>query len=84
MLQDALNTAECLDHVGPVVVQVPEFTIMTLVGPPEGILFQYLELLKVLADSPALVVGESQSILLEQGVNSWDTVVPTVLEVIER
>ena len=57
---------------------------MTLVGPPEGILFQYLELLKVLADSPALVVGESQSILLEQGVNSWDTVVPTVLEVIER
>ena len=43
VFQDALHPSQGLDHVRPVVVQVPQLTIMTLMGPPERILFQYLQ-----------------------------------------
>lgn len=42
VLQNALHTTERLDHVCAVVVQVPQFTIVSLVGPPERILLQHL------------------------------------------
>lgn len=42
VLQDALHTTQGLDHVCPVVVQVPKFAVVSLVSPPEGILFQHL------------------------------------------
>ena len=35
VLQDTLNASERLDHVGAVVVQVPQLAIMPLVSPPE-------------------------------------------------
>lgn len=38
VLQDALDSTQCLDHVSAVVVQVPQFAIVPLVGPPEWIL----------------------------------------------
>lgn len=43
MLQNPFYTAECLNHVRPVIVQVPQFTVMTLVSPPEWILLQHLD-----------------------------------------
>ena len=42
VLQDALHTSQGLDHVRAVVVQVPQLAVVTLVGPPERILFQHL------------------------------------------
>lgn len=42
MLQNALHTAQSLNHVRAVIVQVPEFAVMSLVGPPERILLQHL------------------------------------------
>lgn len=42
MLQNALHSAQSLNHVRAVVVQVPEFAVMSLVGPPERILLQHL------------------------------------------
>ena len=42
MLQDALHAAQSLDHVGTVVVQVPQLAVVPLMGPPEGVLLQHL------------------------------------------
>jgi hypothetical protein len=78
-----LDTAECLNHVGAVVVEVPEFAVVLLMRPPEGILFEDLVLLEVLPHSPALVVCECESVLLEECVDPGDTSVPRVLEVVQ-
>ena len=43
VLQDTLNTAQCLDHVCTVVVQIPQLPVMTLVSPPERVLLQDLQ-----------------------------------------
>mmetsp|Transcript_25456 Transcript_25456/g.58663 ORF Transcript_25456/g.58663 Transcript_25456/m.58663 type:complete len:336 (+) Transcript_25456:2317-3324(+) len=84
VLQDAFNTPQGLDHVGAVVVQVPELAIMALVCPPERILAVHLILLEVLAHTPALVKGQGVSVLLEQGVDAWNTAVPCILQVLQR
>ena len=39
VLQYALHTTESLDHVCTIVVQIPQLTIVSLVSPPERILF---------------------------------------------
>jgi len=38
VLKNALHPSKCLDHVRTVVVQIPQFSIMPLVSPPEWIL----------------------------------------------
>lgn len=43
VLQDAFHTTQGLDHVCAVVVQIPKFAIVSLMSPPERILFQHLE-----------------------------------------
>lgn len=43
VFKNALHTTQSLDHVCAVVVQVPKFSIMSLVCPPEGILLQNLQ-----------------------------------------
>ena len=43
VFQDALHTTQGLDHVCAVVVQVPQLAVMSLMCPPEGILFQNLK-----------------------------------------
>ena len=43
VFQYTLHTTQGLDHVRAVVVQVPQFAVMTLMGPPEGILLQHLQ-----------------------------------------
>lgn len=83
MLQDTFNTPQTLDHICSIIVQVPQFAVMLLMSPPEGVLFQYLILFVVLSDSPSFVVSQCQSILLEQGVNTWDTVVPAFFQIIQ-
>ena len=42
VFKNSFYTSQRLDHVGPVVVQIPEFAVMTLVSPPEWVLFQHL------------------------------------------
>lgn len=84
MLQDALDSSQSLNHVGSVVVQVPEFAVVFLVGPPEGVLLEQLVLLELLPHSPSFVVGKSQSVLLEEGVYTGNTVIPTFLQIVKR
>lgn len=42
VFQDTLYASQGLDHVGTVVIQVPELAVVALVGPPEWVLLQYL------------------------------------------
>jgi hypothetical protein len=79
MFKDPLDTPQSLDHVSAVVVQVPEFAVVLLMSPPEGVLFENLVLFEVLSNSPTLVIGESQAVFLEESVDSRDTSVPRVL-----
>merc|ERR1719318_1929485 len=83
VLQDPLHPTQGLDHVSPVVVQVPEFTIVSLMGPPEWVLFQHLVSLKLCPHSPSLVICKGVSVLLEQGVDPGDAPVPAVLQVLQ-
>ena len=50
--------------------------------PPEWILLEHMILLEVLPDSPAFVVCERQSILLEEGVNARNAAVPRIFLVV--
>lgn len=43
VLQDTFHPSKSLYHVCPVVVQVPQLAVVTLVCPPERILFQHLQ-----------------------------------------
>lgn len=40
MFEDTLDTSESLDHISSIVIEIPQFSIMFLMGPPEGILFE--------------------------------------------
>lgn len=51
---------------------------MSLMGPPEGVVFDQMVALEVLSHSPAFVIREGKSVLLEQSVDSGDTVVPGI------
>mmetsp|Transcript_33774 Transcript_33774/g.44564 ORF Transcript_33774/g.44564 Transcript_33774/m.44564 type:complete len:256 (-) Transcript_33774:445-1212(-) len=84
VLQDALNTAQSLNHIRAVVVQVPKLTVVLLVRPPEGILLQDLILFEVLAHAPALIVGEGEAIFLEERVDARHSAIPRVLQVVQR
>jgi len=42
VLKDALNSSKRLDHIGSIVVQVPELSVVPLMSPPEGIDLQDL------------------------------------------
>ena len=44
---------------------------------------RYLVLLEVRAHSPAFVIGQSVPVLLEEGVDSGDSPVPRVLQVLQ-
>ena len=57
VFQNTFDTTEGLNHVRPVIVQIPQFAIVLLMGPPEWVLLQDLVLFEVLADAPAFVVG---------------------------
>lgn len=84
VLKDALHTAQSLDHIGTVVVQVPQFAVVLLMGPPEWVLLQELVLFEVLPDSPAFIVGQREPILLEESVDPGNTVIPGLLQIIQR
>mmetsp|Transcript_9904 Transcript_9904/g.16651 ORF Transcript_9904/g.16651 Transcript_9904/m.16651 type:complete len:467 (+) Transcript_9904:1679-3079(+) len=84
VLENALDSAQGLDHVGAVVVEVPELAVVLLMSPPEGILLEDLVLLEVLTQPPPFVVGEGESVLLEEGVDAGDAAVPRVVQVLER
>ena len=110
VFENAFNTAECLNHVSAVVVQVPQLAIVALVSPPERILQERqaaerttkmskrprtqkrsptnlsedLIFLPLGADAPALVVGQSVAILLEQRVDARQASIPAVLQIFQR
>lgn len=76
MLEDPFNSSQCLDDISPIIVQVPQLAIVSLMGPPKWILFQHLVLLEISAYSPTLVICQSVTILLEKGIYPRDSPVP--------
>merc|ERR1719238_1888942 len=84
VLEDPLDASKRLDHIRPVVVEVPQLAVVALVRPPERVVARHLELLEVLSHPPALVVRKGVAILLEERVDTRDPAVPTVLEILER
>lgn len=82
MLKDSFNSSQCLNHVSSIIIQIPQFSIMSLMSPPERVLFEHLKLLEILSHSPSLIISQCQSILLEKGINSWDSMIPTVLQIV--
>jgi len=72
-----------LYHICAIVIEVPQFSIVFLMSPPKRVLLEELILFKVLTNPPTLIVSKSQPILLEEGVDSWDTMVPGFFQIIE-
>mmetsp|Transcript_8139 Transcript_8139/g.19409 ORF Transcript_8139/g.19409 Transcript_8139/m.19409 type:complete len:210 (-) Transcript_8139:3983-4612(-) len=56
---------------------------MALVSPPEGVLAHDVVLLEVLTHAPALVEGQGVAILLEERVDSRNTTIPGILQVLQ-
>lgn len=83
MLKDAFHASKSLNHICPVIVQIPELAVMFLMSPPEGILLQKLILLELLPDSPAFVISKGEPVLLEESVDTRNTVVPAFLKIVK-
>jgi hypothetical protein len=83
VLKDCLNTTKSLDDIGSVSIQVPQLTVVTLGCPPEGVALHLLVNLELCASSETLIETERASILLEEGVDTWETTVPTVLKILK-
>mmetsp|Transcript_31758 Transcript_31758/g.36108 ORF Transcript_31758/g.36108 Transcript_31758/m.36108 type:complete len:252 (-) Transcript_31758:2893-3648(-) len=83
MFQNTFNTSQSLNHISSVVVQIPQFTIMFLMSPPEGILLKNLILFEILSDTPSFVVGQGKTIFLEQSVNSGNTTIPRFFQIFQ-
>lgn len=59
VLEDTLNSTQCLDHICAVIIEVPQFAIVLLMRPPEGVLLQDLILLEILAGAPSFIIRKS-------------------------
>ena len=84
MLQNGLDTSECLDDVRTVSVQIPELTVVTLARPPERVALHVLVDLELHAGPEPLVEAKRTPIFLEQGVDSGQTAIPAVFQILER
>ena len=84
MFEDPLDAAQGLDHVGAVVVQVPQLAVVPLMRPPKRVLAHDLELLELSAHAPPLVVRERVPVFLEERVDARDAPIPRVLQIFER
>ena len=60
-------SVDYLNHVRPVVVEIPEFAVVSLMSPPERILLENLVLLEIRSHAPSFVVGQSVPILEGEG-----------------
>ena len=72
MLENAFHTAQCLDHIGTVVVQRPQLAVVTSVSPPEHIHTKRLVSLKVGANTPSFIIGQGMTVFLEESVDLKD------------
>lgn len=84
VLKDRLDSSKGSDDVDSVVVELPELSVVPLGRPPERVVLEELVLLPVDPDSPSLVIRERVSVLLEERVDSGDSSIPRVLEILER
>jgi len=83
MFQNTFNSSQGLDDISSIVIKVPEFSVVTLVSPPERVVFDNVILFEILSDSPSFVISQSKSVLLEKSVDSRNTVVPALFKVVK-
>jgi len=84
MLKYSLDPSQRLNHISPIIIEIPQFPIMLLMRPPEGILLQELILLKLLPDPPPLIIGKRKPILLKERIDPGNTMIPRLLQIIQR
>uniref|UniRef100_A0A914NAB8 Candidate secreted effector n=1 Tax=Meloidogyne incognita TaxID=6306 RepID=A0A914NAB8_MELIC len=83
MLKNSFNTSQSLYHISSIIVQVPKFSIMSLMCPPERILFQNLISLKFCSNSPSFVISKCISIFLEECIDSRNSSIPTIIQIFQ-
>jgi hypothetical protein len=83
VLENGLDTTQRLNDVRAIRVQVPELTVVALACPPEGVALHVLVDLELGPGTETLVETESTAILLEESVDTRQTTVPAVLEVLQ-
>ena len=83
MLKNGLDTTKCLYHIRSVCVEVPQLTVVALACPPEGVALHVLVDLELGPGPETLVETEGTAILLEESVDTRQTAVPAVLEVLQ-
>mmetsp|Transcript_39127 Transcript_39127/g.70495 ORF Transcript_39127/g.70495 Transcript_39127/m.70495 type:complete len:457 (+) Transcript_39127:2263-3633(+) len=84
VLEDSLHTAQGLDHISTVGIEIPQFSIMALVCPPEGVHTKNLVLLEDGPDTPTPIVGQGVPVLAEEGIDTRNTTIPRILQILER
>lgn len=80
MLKNSFNSSKSLNYICSIVVQVPQLPIMSLMCPPERILFKNLVLFKISPYPPSFVICKGVTILLEQSIYSRYPTVPRILQ----
>lgn len=83
MFQNRLHTTKCLNDIRAVGIQVPKLAIVPLARPPERIALHELVRLELRTSSETLVEAEGASVLLEEGIDSWQTAIPAVFEIFQ-
>ena len=83
MLEDTLNITQGGDNVHTVVVELPQLAVVTLGRPTERVVLEELVPLPVRPYTPAAVVCECVTDLLEERVDARNTTVPAVLKILE-
>ncbi|KAI3475156.1 hypothetical protein L1887_63471 [Cichorium endivia] len=81
VFENGFDTTKRLNYIGAVGVQIPQFAVVTLTCPPEGIRFLVLIDLELGSGPKSLVERKGGSILLEQSVDSGQTTVPRVFQI---
>ena len=70
-----------MNHVCPVILQIPKLAIMSVVRPCKWICFVKAVFLEQKSQSPALVICKGMPIFLKQRVDPWNTAVPKRVQV---
>jgi hypothetical protein len=57
VLQNTFHTTESLNDISAVIVQIPQLTVVTLMGPPERVALDQPVLLEIRAAAPSFIIG---------------------------
>ena len=83
VFQNSLDTTQGPNDISSVGVEIPQFAIVPLTCPPEWVGLHQLVKLEFGTGAETLIEAESNPILLEECVDTWQRTVPTVLQILQ-